>query len=41
MNVNAMGLLLRQLYDIESGTFTYLFADTESHAGVIVDPVYE
>ena len=36
-----MNLLFRQLYDVESGTFTYLLADEESHAGIIIDPVYE
>jgi len=36
-----MGLLFRQLYDIESGTFTYLLADEENHEGVIIDSVYE
>ena len=36
-----MGLLYRQLYDIESGTFTYLLADAASRAGIIIDAVYE
>ncbi len=34
-------LLLRQLFDAETGTFTYLLADVASREGVVIDPVYE
>ena len=34
-------LLLRQLFDAETGTFTYLVADVPSGEGVLIDPVYE
>ncbi len=34
-------LLLRQLFDAETGTFTYLLADVDSRQGVVIDPVYE
>jgi glyoxylase-like metal-dependent hydrolase (beta-lactamase superfamily II)/rhodanese-related sulfurtransferase len=34
-------LLLRQLFDADTGTFTYLLADVTSGQGVIIDPVYE
>lgn len=34
-------LLLRQLFDGETGTFTYLLADVASRQGVLIDPVYE
>ncbi len=34
-------LLLRQLFDAETGTFTYLLADVASRQGVVIDPVYE
>ena len=36
-----MSLLFRQLYDIESGTFTYLLADEKNREGIIIDSVYE
>ena len=35
------GLLLRQLFDVDSGTFTYLIADAPSGEGLLIDPVYD
>jgi glyoxylase-like metal-dependent hydrolase (beta-lactamase superfamily II) len=34
-------LLLRQLFDAPTGTFTYLIADVASGDGVLIDPVFE
>ncbi|MEB3258934.1 MAG: rhodanese-like domain-containing protein [Cyanobacteriota bacterium] len=34
-------LLVRQLFDAETGTFTYLLADGVSGEGVLIDPVFE
>ena len=34
-------LLFRQLFDAETGTFTYLLADVASRQGVLIDPVFE
>jgi glyoxylase-like metal-dependent hydrolase (beta-lactamase superfamily II) len=34
-------LLLRQLFDADTGTFTYLLADVASAEGVLIDPVFE
>ena len=34
-------LLLRQLFDSATGTFTYLLADVASAQGVLIDPVFE
>ena len=34
-------MLFRQLYDKESSTYTYLVADLESKAAILVDPVLE
>ena len=34
-------LLLRQLFDAPTGTFSYLLADVASGAGVLIDPVFE
>jgi glyoxylase-like metal-dependent hydrolase (beta-lactamase superfamily II)/rhodanese-related sulfurtransferase len=34
-------LLFRQLFDADTGTFTYLLADVPSGEGVLIDPVYE
>jgi len=34
-------LLLRQLFDAETGTFTYLLVDVPSTQGVLIDPVFE
>jgi len=34
-------LLIRQLFDAATGTFTYLLADVPSRAGVLIDPVFE
>jgi glyoxylase-like metal-dependent hydrolase (beta-lactamase superfamily II) len=34
-------LLFRQLFDGDTGTFTYLLADVTSRKGVIIDTVYE
>jgi glyoxylase-like metal-dependent hydrolase (beta-lactamase superfamily II) len=33
-------LLLRQLFDAETGTFTYLLADVASAEALLIDPVY-
>ncbi len=34
-------LLFRQLFDADTGTFTYLLADVASRRGVLIDPVFE
>ena len=34
-------LLLRQLFDDATGSFTYLLADTSSGQGLLIDPVFE
>lgn len=34
-------LLFRQLFDADTGTFTYLVADVCSRQGVLIDPVFE
>ena len=34
-------MLFRQLFDPQSGTYTYLLADTEASEAVLIDPVYE
>ncbi|MFN6353029.1 MAG: rhodanese-like domain-containing protein [Cyanobacteriota bacterium] len=34
-------LLLRQLFDAATGTFTYLLADVESRKGLMIDSVFE
>ena len=34
-------LLFRQLFDAETGTFTYLLVDVPSRQGVLIDPVFE
>ena len=34
-------LLLRQLFDVDTGTFTYLLADGASGKAVLIDPVFE
>lgn len=34
-------LLLRQLFDADTGTFTYLLADGRSRQGVLIDSVFE
>jgi glyoxylase-like metal-dependent hydrolase (beta-lactamase superfamily II)/rhodanese-related sulfurtransferase len=34
-------LLFRQLFDADTGTFTYLLADVPSGQGVLIDPVFE
>jgi len=34
-------LLLRQLFDAPTGSFTYLLADVASGEGVLIDPVFE
>jgi glyoxylase-like metal-dependent hydrolase (beta-lactamase superfamily II)/rhodanese-related sulfurtransferase len=34
-------LLMRQLFDAATGTFTYLLADPESRRGLLIDPVFE
>ncbi|MFY8149496.1 MAG: rhodanese-like domain-containing protein [Prochlorococcaceae cyanobacterium] len=35
------GLLFRQLFDADTGTFTYLLADVPSRQAVLIDPVFE
>lgn len=35
------GLLFRQLFELESSTYTYLLADTQTKEAVIIDPVLE
>ena len=37
----AGSLLFRQLFDGDTGSFTYLLADVPSRQGVIIDPVFE
>ena len=34
-------MLFRQLFDRESSTYTYLIADEQTKAAVLVDPVVE
>ena len=34
-------LLFRQLFDADTGTFTYLLADVTSRQGVLIDPVFD
>jgi len=34
-------LLMRQLFDAATGTFTYLLADVTSRQGVLIDPAFE
>jgi glyoxylase-like metal-dependent hydrolase (beta-lactamase superfamily II)/rhodanese-related sulfurtransferase len=34
-------MLFRQLFDSQTGTYTYLLADTEAGEAVLIDPVYE
>lgn len=34
-------LLFRQLFDAETGSFTYLLADVTSRQGLLIDPVFE
>ena len=34
-------LLLRQLFDAKTGTFSYLLADGESRQGVLIDSVFD
>lgn len=34
-------VLLRQLFDAETGTFTYLLVDVATCRGLLIDPVYE
>lgn len=34
-------LILRQLFDLESSTYTYLLADAETREAVVIDPVLE
>lgn len=36
-----MALILRQLQDLKSSTYTYLLADADDKAAVIIDPVFE
>ncbi|MBM5801388.1 MAG: MBL fold metallo-hydrolase [Cyanobacteria bacterium K_DeepCast_35m_m2_023] len=37
----ATPLLFRQLFDAETGTYSYLLADVASRQGLLIDPVYE
>ncbi|XP_026226806.1 persulfide dioxygenase ETHE1, mitochondrial-like isoform X11 [Anabas testudineus] len=39
--VQTQGLLFRQLFELESCTYTYLLADTETKEAVLIDPVLE
>jgi sulfur dioxygenase len=43
MSINFIpkSLLLEQLYDRESCTYTYLLSDSETKEGAIIDPVWE
>jgi len=34
-------LLFRQLFDVDTGTYTYLLADVPSRQAVLIDPVFE
>jgi glyoxylase-like metal-dependent hydrolase (beta-lactamase superfamily II)/rhodanese-related sulfurtransferase len=34
-------LLFRQLFDADTGTYTYLLADVPSRRGILIDPVFE
>ncbi|PPR19994.1 MAG: hypothetical protein CFH40_02128 [Alphaproteobacteria bacterium MarineAlpha10_Bin3] len=34
-------MLFRQLFDSQTGTYTYLLADTETGEAVMIDPVFE
>ena len=34
-------MLFRQLFDPQSGTYSYLLADTTAREAVLIDPVYE
>jgi glyoxylase-like metal-dependent hydrolase (beta-lactamase superfamily II)/rhodanese-related sulfurtransferase len=34
-------MLFRQLFDLESSTYTYLLADPETREAVVIDPVFE
>jgi len=34
-------LILRQMFDAQSSTYTYLLADSRSRAAVLIDPVFE
>ncbi|MBT4043164.1 MAG: MBL fold metallo-hydrolase, partial [Rhodospirillaceae bacterium] len=34
-------MLFRQLFDPQSGTYTYLLAATDAGEAVLIDPVYE
>ena len=34
-------LILRQLLDLQSSTYTYLIGDDENHRAVLIDPVFE
>ncbi|KAJ2992234.1 hypothetical protein HDV02_003192 [Globomyces sp. JEL0801] len=34
-------MLFRQLFDLESSTYTYLLADENTHEGILIDPVLE
>ena len=33
--------LFRQLFDLESSTYSYLIADAESHEAILIDPVFD
>jgi sulfur dioxygenase len=34
-------MIFRQLFDQQSSTYTYLLADADTHAAVLIDPVFE
>jgi sulfur dioxygenase len=41
VSVRANNTLLRQLFDLQTGTYTYLLANTKAGEAVLIDPVYE
>ena len=38
---NEADLLIRQFFEKESSTYTYLLADRSSNEAIIIDPVFE
>ena len=39
--MNMSAIVFRQLYDLRSGTYTYLLADSVTRQAVLIDPVFE
>ena len=39
--MNMSAVVFRQLYDLRSGTYTYLLADSVTRQAVLIDPVFE